>query len=119
MKKRLLIIIGSLLFTHGCGGQREALYQNVRSNDKWQEKTSVVRRFDINQPIPKYIIVENEMFLNVQNTRQRMFYTEVDHPAWDQNAVASMKAGDAVFASHLPRNTDPAGGVGWIAAKAR
>jgi hypothetical protein len=104
----------SLLFISSCSDQREALFQNVHSNQKWSETSRLTRNFNIEQSIPKYIIVHNEMYLNVQNTRHRMFYTEVEHPTWNQAVIAAMKSSDTIFSTHLPHRDEPSGGIGWL-----
>jgi hypothetical protein len=114
MQKRTFLLITSLLFSVSCDGQRESLYQSVNSKEKWAENGRLMRKYDLNQTIPKYVIFRNEMYLNIQNVRSRMFYTEVDQPNWDQNLVTAMKSSDAVFSSHLPRSADPSGGIGWL-----
>jgi hypothetical protein len=98
----------------GCESQHESLYQNVNANSRWSERDMISREYSTDDSVPSYLIVNNELYLNVQNVKQRFLYTEVEHPSWDKDRILELERKDPEFASHLPNTVDPYGGIKWL-----
>jgi hypothetical protein len=111
---KMAVALSMLLTLSGCGSKREAWYQSVTADQRWDQSQGIIKTLPADAAVPKYIVVSDKLFLNVQNVRHRLLDTSVEHPLWDEATIASLKSSDVIFLRHLPSPDEPLGGVKWL-----
>jgi hypothetical protein len=113
---RLTRLIPILLMTivSGCDGGKEIWYQNAKSDEKWNQQNAIIKTFSIDSEIPDYIIVRDDLYLNIQSVRHRFIFTQTSHMRWNEKVITNLKKKDKNFRDKLPNPNEPLGGIKWL-----